>query len=168
MKLNALRRTLLIFSAVLLNTGCDQFSKNMVREHIACNTPVSVVENVFILVKVENSGALFGLGEGLPPIAKDLGLSLLPLFAISMILVYTLSRPDLPRGMTFGLCSVMGGGISNVFDRILHGSVTDFLLINLGGVFQTGVFNLADVSILAGMVLILANFRKMDPGRSFC
>ena len=54
--------------------------------------------------------------------------------------------------MTIGLCSVAGGGIGNIFDRVMYGSVTDFLYVRVG-IFQTGIFNFADVSITAGVLL---------------
>lgn len=160
MQLNSFLRTLLIFIVVLLNAGCDQFSKIVVRERIDYHKPISLVEDNFILVKVENAGAFFGLGENLPPLAKNLGLSLLPILAISMILLYTLFRPGLSKSLTFGLCCIVGGGIGNILDRIVHGSVTDFLFIDLGGIFRTGIFNLADVSIVVGMLVLMMNFKK--------
>jgi len=48
----------------------------------------------------------------------------------------------------------VGGGIGNMFDRYLYGSVTDFLHIDLGWL-RTGVFNMADVSVMVGTALIL-------------
>jgi signal peptidase II len=58
--------------------------------------------------------------------------------------------------MTFvGLSFIVGGGIGNLYDRILYSSVTDFFHIDLGGIFKTGIFNMADVSVMVGMGLIL-------------
>ena len=58
-------------------------------------------------------------------------------------------------------CCIIGGGIANVFDRIVLGSVTDFFYIDLGGVFRTGIFNIADMSVTAGMIMLLiASFRS--------
>ncbi|HNQ27919.1 MAG TPA: signal peptidase II, partial [Aquaticitalea sp.] len=55
---------------------------------------------------------------------------------------------------------IIGGGIANVYDRIVYGSVTDFFHIDLGGVFKTGIFNVADMSVSFGMILLLvASFR---------
>ena len=59
--------------------------------------------------------------------------------------------------MLVGMCFAIGGGIGNLFDRIHYGSVTDFLHIKWG-MFQTGIFNLADVSIITGMIIILIQF----------
>jgi signal peptidase II len=53
------------------------------------------------------------------------------------------------------LSFAIGGGIGNIYDRLVHGSVTDFMHINFG-LFQTGIFNMADVSIMVGMFIFLA------------
>ena len=49
---------------------------------------------------------------------------------------------------------LIGGGLGNIFDRALYGSVTDFLHIDFG-LFQTGIFNMADVSVMVGVFTIL-------------
>ena len=54
-----------------------------------------------------------------------------------------------------GFSCIAGGGIANVYDRFMYGSVTDFLFMDFGGVFKTGVFNIADLSVTTGMVLLL-------------
>ena len=59
--------------------------------------------------------------------------------------------------MLIGLCFVIGGGVGNLFDRILYGSVTDFLYLKFG-IFQTGIFNMADVSIMTGISIVLLQF----------
>jgi signal peptidase II len=71
-------------------------------------------------------------------------------------LVYLFLKP-VSGNMLIGLCFVIGGGVGNLFDRILYGSVTDFLYLKFG-IFQTGIFNMADVSIMAGMSIILLQF----------
>ena len=58
---------------------------------------------------------------------------------------------------------IIGGGVANIFDRIVYGSVTDFLYINLGGIFKTGIFNIADLSVTTGMILILiSSFKRRN------
>ncbi|CAD5293424.1 Lipoprotein signal peptidase (fragment) [Imperialibacter sp. EC-SDR9] len=53
-----------------------------------------------------------------------------------------------------GICFMVGGGVGNIYDRLIYGSVTDFLHIDFV-LFQTGIFNMADVSIMTGMFVIL-------------
>ena len=58
---------------------------------------------------------------------------------------------------------IVGGGFGNIYDRIVHGSVTDFMHINFI-IFQTGVFNVADVSIMTGtFILLIQAYIKRKP-----
>ena len=60
-----------------------------------------------------------------------------------------------------GFSLIIGGGIGNIFDRIVYGSVTDFFYLDFWGIFQTGIFNIADLSVTTGMILILiSSFKK--------
>jgi signal peptidase II len=88
--------------------------------------------------------------------SKQIFLTLIPVIAMMLGLVYLLLKP-VSKNMLVGLCFVIGGGVGNLFDRILYGSVTDFLYVKFGFI-QTGIFNLADVSIMAGMFLIFLQF----------
>ena len=88
--------------------------------------------------------------------SKQIFLTLIPVIAMVLGLVYLFLKP-VSGNMLVGLCFVIGGGVGNLFDRILYGSVTDFLYLKFG-IFQTGIFNMADVSIMAGMSVILLQF----------
>ncbi|MGZ3723594.1 MAG: signal peptidase II, partial [Bdellovibrionales bacterium] len=63
------------------------------------------------------------------------------------------------RGLNLmGLTLVLGGGTGNLIDRMTYGHVTDFLILGYGPL-HTGIFNLADVTICLGTILILwANY----------
>jgi signal peptidase II len=80
-----------------------------------------------------------------------------PLIAVLLGFVYIFTKPGIPGNMLIGFCFVIGGGIGNLFDRMEYGSVTDFLHIRFG-IFQTGIFNLADVSIITGIIIVLLQF----------
>jgi signal peptidase II len=105
---------------------------------------------------VENTGAFLGVGDSLTGSARTILLNLLPLIAVLYGLYFILTRRDLDRITLSGLILIVGGGIGNLYDRIVHGLVTDFLFINFG-LFQTGIFNIADMSIMAGVFMILVH-----------
>ena len=55
---------------------------------------------------------------------------------------------------------IVAGGVSNWIDRVMRGSVPDFINLGIGPV-RTGIFNVADVAITLGaVVLLLAEFRR--------
>jgi signal peptidase II len=143
----------IFFSLVLIaNIGCDQISKNIARTKLNDFEAINVISDHFTLVRVENTGAFLSIGSAMPDLLKFLLLSIIPLLALSYGIVYLFTRQHLTKLSALALSFAIGGGIGNIYDRIIHGSVTDFLHIDLGFI-QTGIFNMADVSIMVGMLL---------------
>ncbi|MBC7417651.1 MAG: signal peptidase II [Pedobacter sp.] len=139
---------------LLLNIGCDQVSKHIVRDRISDYEHISVIKDHFTLTKVQNSGAFLSLGDEMPYIFRLIILTGIPLIFLSYGLYYLFANRNLPMLMQIALCFLIGGGIGNLYDRIVHGSVTDFMHMNFT-IFQTGVFNFADVSIMIGVGILL-------------
>jgi len=147
-------RIILIFAILLSNVGCDQISKSIVRNNVDYYENIELINNHFTLTKVENSGAFLSLGTSLPAPVKIIVLNILPLLALLAGIVFLLVKSNLPRITVIGLSFIIGGGLGNIYDRIMFGSVTDFFHMNFV-IFQTGIFNMADVSIMVGMFLII-------------
>ncbi|HYV92465.1 MAG TPA: signal peptidase II [Chitinophagales bacterium] len=148
-------RAIIIVAVLLSNIGCDQISKTIVRRTIDYNQKIGMVSNYLTLTRVENSGAFLSVGNSLSNPIKIILLSIFPLVAIGCALLFLVRSTDISKITLIGLSFIIGGGIGNIYDRIVHGSVTDFLHINFV-IFQTGIFNMADLSIMMGTFLILA------------
>ncbi|MBD1261292.1 signal peptidase II [Maribacter polysiphoniae] len=146
------RISIVIF--VLLNVGCDQLSKELVRKHVEPMDYIQVVNDNFILTNVENTGAMLGFGQSLPPTLKMIFLQGIPLIVLLILLTRTIQKSNLNRWLALAFAFVIGGGIGNLIDRIAYGSVTDFFLVKLGFI-KTGIFNMADVSVTIGVFLLL-------------
>ena len=154
MKQQTLIRVLLILLIVLVNVAVDQVSKAMVRERVAPNETIELIGQNLILTNAENSGAFLSLGSNWPEPVRKLVLLIIPCIALLGAFVMLVMQDDLSRGMLVGLSFAVGGGIGNIFDRIRFGSVTDFLHIDLEFA-RTGIFNVADMSIMFGLILTL-------------
>ncbi|MGK9126084.1 signal peptidase II [Olivibacter jilunii] len=150
-------RTILLLLLVLINVGCDQVSKRIVREKIDYYEEIKIVDRYFVLTKVENSGAFLSLGNNLPGIVKIIFLSILPALILLFGLYYLIQQDKNSAWLSVGIAFALGGGIGNLYDRILYGSVTDFMHIDYLFI-KTGIFNMADVSIMTGMILIIIGF----------
>lgn len=144
-----------ILLIVICNVGCDQISKTIVRNEIGYYENIKVYINNITLTKVENTGAFLSVGSVLPEFLKFVLLILLPSIVLLTGLYFILTKARLSKLTMVGAAFVIGGGIGNLYDRIMFGSVTDFLHIDFV-IFQTGIFNLADVSIMIGMAMIIA------------
>mgnify|MGYP001436497760 FL=1 len=150
----------LITLIVGLSIAFDQLSKIWVRNNFESYIEKSIIGDVFTLIKVENTGAFLGMGSELSEIPRILLLIVLPIIVLISISLYTYLEKTLDQTSIIGFSLIIGGGIANIFDRIVYGSVTDFLYINLGGIFKTGIFNIADLSVTTGMILILISSFK--------
>ena len=156
-----LSRTLSIVLLIVANIAIDQITKFIVRAKIAQNEIIEVVGDIFIMTKVENEGAFLGMGSDLSPTLKWILLLILPVIVLGGVVYYIITNKTLDRLSLIAFCCIVGGGIANVFDRFVYGSVTDFFHIDLGGVFRTGIFNLADMSVTFGMILlVIASFKQ--------
>ncbi len=154
MKITQKIRMILILSLVLLNVSCDQISKNVIRQLIEPYERIEVFKDSFVITKVENTGAAYSLGEDLGPALKVLLLQILPILVLLILLRQILIKTNYSRATIIGLAFIIGGGIGNLFDRIMYGSVTDFLILDLG-IIKTEIFNMADASIMFGSVLVV-------------
>ena len=147
-------RIILIFSLLLVNISCDQISKQIVRKNISYNAHIEVVSKYLILTKVENKGAFLGFGDSIPRPFFLFLMILLPLIAIGYALYYLIRKDNLSKILLIGLSFAIGGGLGNILDRIIYGSVTDFLFFDFV-LFHTGVVNMADISVTIGFFLIM-------------
>jgi signal peptidase II len=161
---NRIVRNIVVVLILVANFGCDQISKEVIRKNVGFYETRRVIEDVFTITYVENSGAFLSIGSNLPHTAKILILSVIPLIALGLGVVYILLKKNLTLLSALALSFAIGGGIGNIYDRLVHGSVTDFMHINFG-FFQTGIFNMADVSIMTGMFIFLFQSYQRQRGR---
>ena len=146
------KRNLLITTIVFLSIALDQISKIWVRNNFDNYIENSIIGDVFTLIKVENTGAFLGMGSELPESLRILLLIVLPVIVLIFITIYTYIDKELDKISIIGFSLIIGGGIGNIFDRIVYGSVTDFFYLDFGSIFKTGIFNIADMFVTTGMI----------------
>ena len=149
------KRNLLITTLVFLSIALDQISKIWVRNNFDYSIENSIIGDVFTLIKVENPGAFLGMGSDLSETFRILLLIVLPIIVLISITIYTYIDKELDKISIIGFSLIIGGGIGNIFDRIVYGSVTDFFYLDFGSIFKTGIFNIADMFVTTGMILIV-------------
>jgi signal peptidase II len=154
---NKLFRNIFILAIVILNIGCDQATKNIAREQINYNEQKYIIGDNFIITKVENTGAFLGMGDDLPKIYWNIFMLGMPILLLVVLLAYLLFKNDFDNLSIVGLSFIIGGGLGNMIDRYLYSSVTDFLFIDIG-IAQTGIFNMADVSVMIGAGLVMLQY----------
>ena len=133
-----MKKKFLVLFIILANISCDQITKKSVRKHVTKHDYIQVLEENFILTNVENTGAALGLGQNLPPTLKLIFLNLIPCLILFFMAYYLLKNKVKNRWATIAISFIIGGGLGNLTDRFLYGSVTIFYILSL--VFLKPVF----------------------------
>lgn len=134
--------------------GCDQATKILAKTHLPSRPPYVLLNGAVRIQYAENTGAFLSLGAELPEHARFLLFVVLVGSILVAGLAFAFSSRHLGLVQKFGLILAVGGGIGNLIDRIAHGAVVDFVSLGIGPL-RTGIFNLADVAITAGLLLFL-------------
>jgi signal peptidase II len=106
----------------------------------------------------ENTGAFLSLGSQLPDWARTTLLRVGVALALATLVLIALKYQWSGVALA-GASLTFAGGVSNLLDRILRGSVVDFMSIGVGSI-RTGIFNVADVAIIVGGVLLVRARRR--------
>lgn len=137
-------------------TLIDRMTKVAARQSFSAYIGVPVIPGFLRLVHTENPGAAFSfLSEGNPILRSFvlIGVSAVVLFFV--IAALWKNQPGFSTPLIrLGLGLVLGGAAGNLYDRVLRGTVTDFIEVYHGG-WSFPVFNVADSAITIGAILLL-------------
>ncbi len=164
MNLNSRARIIVLaLVIILINIGCDQVTKEYARQNFKGQGTIEVVSNYFIIHYTENDGAFLSLGSNLPQPYKTIILTYIPALFLFGFSIYILFYHQMSLPQLICIACMLGGGFSNLIDRIIYdGFVTDFLNFGIGSL-RTGILNFADMSITFGVLfLILLHYIKTE------
>jgi signal peptidase II len=149
---------LLLFGCV----GCDQVTKYTAKHFLEGRQTLSYMGDIFRLSYAENAGAFLGMGADMPEkLRYVLLVVLVSIFLIGFLIIVIRSK-KLNTLVVSSSALIIGGGLGNIIDRIINkGAVIDFMNIGIGQL-RTGIFNVADLAIMAGS-LIFAIFYAKKP-----
>jgi signal peptidase II len=158
---NKTTRIIFIIALLAACIALDQVTKILVRDHMDYYHEYSHFNHLISLQRVDNTGAFLSLGDSLSGPMRYILLNILPLIAVLFGLYYVFTRSNLNRTNLIAIVLIIAGGLGNLYDRVRFGSVTDFMHMDFY-IFQTGVFNVADMFIMAGTITIILHawFKK--------
>lgn len=133
----------------------DRATKWMVAEKIALYDSVPVIPGFFRLTHVQNRGAAFGIFDESPSEWKVWMLIIFSLAALVIVTVLLWKNSFALTATGVALSLVLGGAAGNLWDRMVAGRVTDFLLFYIGQHIWPA-FNVADSAIVCGALLLVA------------
>ncbi len=135
--------------------GCDQATKVLATHALADGAKLSFAAGTVHLNYALNSGGFLSVGSALPPALRSglfIGFNLCTIVGLG---IFLMRKKEVHWLLYFSAILVLAGGVGNLIDRVFnHGMVIDFMVVGIAGL-QTGVFNVADVAIMAGGIGIV-------------
>jgi len=132
----------------------DQVTKALVEASIPEHTTVPVFPHFLNLIHTKNAGAAFGLFSDSPSVWKTVLLTVVSSLLLVMVIGVMWRNQQLRWETGVGLALILGGALSNLFDRIRYGRVVDFVDVYFRG-YHWPTFNLADSTIVVGAGLLV-------------
>ena len=130
----------------------DQVTKALVRQKMSFGESINVIPGYFNIALSKNTGAAFGAMPAWTPL----------IIIISFAAIYAIVKLRRARShsriLALALGFLIGGAMGNLIDRIMYGYVTDFLdfhVVRDSNILSWPTFNVADIAITIGMILLL-------------
>lgn len=139
-----LKKSLIVIICIIV---LDQLTKFFAKSLLDWHESIFVIDNFFSFTLTKNTGGAFSILHGN---------NLLLFFAgilITIALFYYLMRADKREVMPIAF--IIGGAIGNLIDRVLHGGVIDFIQVSVWP-----IFNIADIAISLGVILLIIRLIK--------
>lgn len=152
-----------VFVILVLFVFVDQWTKELAVHYLKGQTPIEYANGYFQLVYAENPGAFLGMGGNM---SRPVRFVIFGLFVVLglIAMLWSVMKNKFSQSEVIAYSLILAGGIGNVIDRLTHeqGHVIDFMFIDLkfNELAKTGVFNIADLIIVIGVIVLLLGHNR--------
>ena len=150
------RRKFIVISIVVIlaNYLLDKVTKLLAINYLQHKVPISFFNDLVVLTYAENTGAFLSFGSNFNSVLKAIVMLVLPM-AVCLFGIFWCMIKEKYISRCIILSTIIGGGVGNLIDRIIHNfTVVDFLNFGIGNL-RTGVLNVADLSVTFGVILFV-------------
>jgi signal peptidase II len=149
-----LKRLKILIFVWILCLGSDQITKYIAKKLLLPGSVISLMGDTIRLQYLKNKGAFLSLGASLPEETRFWVFMVSVSLVLNIMFLYLIFSKRLSFLPTLAISLIFCGAMSNLIDRFTYeGAVIDFLNIGIGHL-RTGIFNLADMAIICGVVLL--------------
>ena len=142
---------LIVFLGLLL----DRLTKVWALSSLKDNNGIILIKDLFGLEYLENRGAAFGIMQN-----KLIFLALATLLVISGMIYYIIVYKPKSIFLRISLAMIIGGALGNLYDRLIYKYVVDFILIHYKDVYYFPTFNIADMLVVVGTLILAISIVK--------
>ena len=156
------QRRLVEFVLPMLIVALDQATKAKVRAAVPVHDSVTVIPGFLDITHALNSGAAFGILNGADFPFKTVIIAVIATAALIGVGVYAASLSHHQLIARIGLALIIGGAAGNLIDRVLTGSVVDFVDV-YWRTYHFWAFNVADAAISVGVTMLILDMLTTGP-----
>lgn len=139
------------FIVSILIVIADQLTKYLAVKFLMNKRPIILIDNLIELHFVKNYGAAFGIMQN-----RRWFFIIITIFVLSAIIIFIIkNKYNLHILTKISLGALLGGAAGNLIDRIRLSYVVDFIKVDLGRLYDFPVFNIADIFIVVGTILLV-------------
>ena len=132
----------------------DAWTKFLVSTHIDLREAIPLIPNFLQLVHVRNTGAAFGILNAVDFPFKTVVIAVIATAALIGVGLYAASLAHHQLVARIGLALIIGGAAGNLLDRVVAGSVVDFVDV-YWRTYHFWAFNVADSAITIGVAIMI-------------
>jgi signal peptidase II len=139
----------------------DQWTKGIVTRVFEVHQSRTVIDGLFDITYVRNSGAAFGLFASVDSSIKAIVLNSVAILVFIVVSAYALRSSHTSVRLQIGFALILGGAVGNLLDRVRFGYVVDFLDFFVSG-HHWPAFNVADSAICVGVGMLFLDMLRSD------
>lgn len=136
---------IIIFLGLLL----DRLSKIWALNSLKENNGIVLIKDFFKLEYLENRGAAFGIMQN-----KVIFLALFTFIVIGGMIYYLIKYKPKSIFQRLSFAFIISGALGNLFDRVFYKYVVDFILVHYKDIYYFPTFNVADMLVVVGTVIL--------------
>ena len=163
-------RISLLFLILIGCTSCDLSTKWLAKQHLQYGPVIQIIPNIIELRYTENDAIAFSMLKSIALPTRSIIIYSTSLIAFIILGIITWQSRKESFLWQSALMLILAGAIGNLIDRIINGHVVDFIHLHYGDKFSWPVFNVADITITIGAVvlaiLMLCKPSSKDPQSS--
>ena len=136
---------IIVFLGLLL----DRLSKIWALNSLKENNGIVLIKDFFKLEYLENRGAAFGIMQN-----KLIFLALFTFLIIAGMIYYLIKYKPKSIFQRLSFAFIISGALGNLFDRVFYKYVVDFILVHYKDIYYFPTFNVADMLVVIGTVIL--------------
>ena len=145
-----------IFLLAIIGVFLDQVTKLLITGLLSLNEVINVIDGFFSITYVRNTGAAWGMFSN-----STLLLSIISILFLFILIKYIKELPKINFFYVISFGLIIGGIVGNLIDRLLRGYVVDFFRLVILN-YNYPIFNVADMLIVIGFIILIINFVRDD------